>query len=52
MLTSSNPRATQAPFRSTTVRGLLPNNVLENPGPGTYDPYEPNLYLYEKRGLP
>jgi len=39
--TSVNPRVTQAPFKSTTERMLLPKSAMLNPGPGTYDPYEP-----------
>ncbi|XP_057312800.1 O(6)-methylguanine-induced apoptosis 2-like [Hydractinia symbiolongicarpus] len=50
--TSSAPRAAQAPFKSTTTRTLLPKNVYENPGPGTYDPHEPVKNHPEKRGLP
>ena len=49
--TSINPRVAQAPFKSTTERMLLPKSVMVNPGPGTYDPYDPQYYGIEKNGF-
>jgi len=49
--TSVNPRIAQAPFKSTTKRMLLPKSLMANPGPGTYDPYEPPYNEVIKNGF-
>lgn len=48
----SNAPSTQAPFKSTTIR-MLDNNKssLENPGPGTYHPYE-ELNCVDRKRVP
>jgi len=49
---SDNLRGTQAPFKSTTDRFAVMNKAaLENPGPGSYNPYE-KLKILNRKSLP
>lgn len=49
--TSVNPRVAQAPFKSTTERMLIPKSLMENPGPGTYNPHDPPEIGVVKNGF-
>lgn len=48
-----NSRGTQAPFKSTTERCVVMNKAsVENPGPGSYNPYEKQIFADNRKNLP
>lgn len=51
--TGKNGHGTQAPFKSTTERCVVMNKALvENPGPGSYNPYQKQTFTDNRKKLP